>query len=166
MKVKIVSTNSINANRTVGYQRVGEVKFDSDLTAEVEEADADFLVTIDDTLSIVGEKKIGKKVKEADPEKTKEVDPAATPIVEDTIDHVVTEEDMATYPELFEKGVKVGDTIQIPKPKEAANEDDVRAMLEEKSKTVLVAEFGEQLGVTLSMKKEDIINTIIASLKS
>lgn len=37
---------------------------------------------------------------------------------EETIDHVVTQEDLDNNPELAEKGVNVGDTIQISKPKD------------------------------------------------
>lgn len=34
----------------------------------------------------------------------------------ETIDHVVTEEDLVNNPDLAEQGVNVGDTIQIPAP--------------------------------------------------
>lgn len=36
------------------------------------------------------------------------------------IDHVLTEEDMAKNPELAEKGLKVGDTVQVPEAEEGA----------------------------------------------
>lgn len=36
----------------------------------------------------------------------------------ETYDHVVTEDDLTNNPELIEQGIKVGDTIQVPKTKE------------------------------------------------
>lgn len=39
----------------------------------------------------------------------------AKTVEEEMMDHVVTEDDLEANPELAEKGVKVGDTIKIPK---------------------------------------------------
>lgn len=169
MNVKIVSTNPINRNRIVGYERGIEVKFDSELTAEVSEDDAEFLITIDDTLSIVGSKSRPKKSETAPDTGNKNLGSGKSGSEgegekEEFEDHIVTEEDMAEDPTLFERGIKVGDTIKVPKKIEF-NEEQVKIALEAKSKTVLVEEFGETLGVTLSMKKEEIVSKILESLK-
>lgn len=166
MSVKIVSTNPINRNRIVGYERGIELKFDSELTAEASEEDANFLITIDDTLSIVGSKARGKR-EETESKKAADTGKPAADVTEDVDDefedYTITEEDMAEDPTLFEQGLKVGSVI---KKKKELTEEQLREKLDEKSKTVLIAEFGETLGVTLSMKKEDIINKIIEASKA
>ena len=43
---------------------------------------------------------------------------ATTP---ESVDHVVTEEDLKNNPELADAGVKVGDTVQIPKEDDAGD---------------------------------------------
>ncbi len=42
--------------------------------------------------------------------------PKAKKQVEETIPHIVTEEDLVNNPDLVTEGIKVGDEIQIPKP--------------------------------------------------
>jgi len=54
--------------------------------------------------------------KEAAPVKTEE--PKAPVKEDDKIDHEVTEQDLIDYPELVERGVKVGDIVKVKKEEE------------------------------------------------
>lgn len=45
---------------------------------------------------------------------------------QEMIDHVVTEDDLSANKELVENGVKVGDTIQIPKVSDVPGNDDTK----------------------------------------
>ncbi|MDQ3158802.1 MAG: SAP domain-containing protein [bacterium] len=68
---------------------------------------------------------------------------------DETIDHVVTQEDLDNNPSLEEEGVQVGDVIQLPKPEP----------LEDKSAKEL-KEIAKSLGLAASGSKEDLIARI------
>ena len=60
--------------------------------------------------------------------------PKPTDVVseEDTVSHIITEEDMELNPELKQYGVKVGDEVKIPKQQPMVQEETTPSTAEEK----------------------------------